>query len=261
MATGVIRAQLDLFQEVKTERAVDAVVREILDLIGAGQAATAVASARGAATRQRDEGAPADDPRRDRDSARRRRAGRRPGGTYVATIWIPESLSVAPESLNAEETFGALEARRLIEPRVAQLAALRGSTADFDAISATIELQRNHGGDWWRVTQGNILYHRLIWRAARNVELEKAMRSIYRKLSGPLYEVLRRDQDFKATEESIELHEETLEVIMRGDPDQIDEVMDRHLRYLEQRCEAMFGRAGCQAIPQFLLGSVTKEEQ
>jgi GntR family transcriptional repressor for pyruvate dehydrogenase complex len=182
------------------------------------------------------------------------------GGARVASIWIPESLSVGHRSLSADEAFAALEARRLIEPRVAQLAALRGTSPDFEAIRATIELQRSHEGDWWRVTQGNVLYHRLIWRTADNPELESAMRSIYRRLSGPLYEVLRRDQDFTATEESIRLHEETLHAIMRADPQEIDSVMDRHLSYLEQRCEAMYGRTRLRTIPRFLIGGDTQAD-
>jgi DNA-binding FadR family transcriptional regulator len=258
------RAQIDLFPKVKTERTVDAVVQELLDLIQAGRLPAksllpgerSLATAMGVSRRTirdaieilEDAGVLVVEP-----------GGG--GGTWVATIWIPESLSAGPEPLNADETFGLLEARRLIEPRVAQLAAMRGSTADFEAISATIELQRDHDRDWWRVTQGNVLYHRLIWRAARNPELEKAMRSIYRKLSRPLYEVLRRDQDFKATDESIRLHEETLEAIMRGEPAAIDKVMDRHLQYLEHRCEAMFGRARLPTIPPFLIGTATKEEE
>jgi GntR family transcriptional regulator, transcriptional repressor for pyruvate dehydrogenase complex len=262
VTTGVVRAQLDLFHEVKTERAVDAVVHEIVDLIQAGRlpAESLLPGERRLADAMRvsrrtirdaieilqDAGVLAVEP-----------GGG--GGARVATIWIPESLSAGPKSLNADETFGALEARRLIEPRVAQLAALRGSTSDFEAIRATIELQRTHKDDSWSVTQGNVLYHRLIWRAARNAELEQAMRSIYRKLSGPLYEVLRRDQDFEATDENIQLHEETLHAIMRGDPDEIDDVMDRHLQYLEQRSEAMFGRARLPSIPRFLI--TAKEAQ
>ena len=39
-----------------------------------------------------------------------------------------------------------------------------------------------HQSNWWQITQGNVLFHRLLWRAARNLELESAMRSIYRKL-------------------------------------------------------------------------------
>jgi DNA-binding FadR family transcriptional regulator len=108
---------------------------------------------------------------------------------------MPESLVGDREPPDAEKVFEALEARRVIEPRVAQLAALRGTTQDFDAIRKTIGLQRTNQSNWWQITQGNVLFHRLLWRAARNPELESAMRSIYRSLSGPLYSVLSHDED------------------------------------------------------------------
>jgi hypothetical protein len=41
---------------------------------------------------------------------------------------------------------------------------------------------------------------------------------------------------------------------MRGDPDAVEEVMDRHLRYLEERCESMYGRARIRDVPKFLIG-------
>ena len=69
-----------------------------------------------------------------------------------------------------------------------------------------------------------------------------------------LYSVLSHDQDHTATDESMELHIETLETVMRGDHAAIDEVMDRHLRYLESRCEEMFGRARLPQVPRFLTG-------
>jgi hypothetical protein len=39
--------------------------------------------------------------------------------------------------------------------------------------------------------------------------------------------------------------------VMRGNPDAVEEVMDSHLRYLEQRCESMYGRARIPAVPRF----------
>ncbi len=251
------RAQIDLFRTVKPERAVDAVVEQILDLIQAGRLrdqevlpgerrlATAMGvsrhTIREAIEILQDAGVLAVEP-----------GGS--GGTRVASIWMPESLVGDKEPLGAKTVFEALEARRVIEPRVAQLAALRGTTEDFDAIQATIELQRANQANWWQITQGNVLFHRLLWRTARNPELESAMRTIYRNLSGPLYDVLRHDQDSAATAESIDLHIETLDALKRGDPEVVEEVMDRHLHYLERRCEDMFGRARLPTVPQFLLG-------
>jgi DNA-binding FadR family transcriptional regulator len=251
------RAAVDLFAPVKTERAIDAVVREIVDLIQAGrlvdqQVLPGERRLAEAMSVSRNTIREAIEILTDAGVLAAETGGS--GGTRVASIWLPESLVVDVGPWAAETVFEALEARRVVEPRVAQLAALRGTSVDFEAIRGTIDLQRAHQSDWWQITQGNVLYHRLLWRAARNPQLESAMRAIYRQLSGPLYHVISHDRDSAATAESIDLHVETLEAVMRGDHDVIDEVMDRHLQYLEGRCEAMFGRVRFPTVPEFLTG-------
>ncbi|MDX6727897.1 MAG: hypothetical protein QOK49_2702 [Baekduia sp.] len=178
------------------------------------------------------------------------------GGTRIASIWIPDSLIDGPGDplSTAEDVFHVLEGRRVIEPRVAQLAALRGTDEDFRIMRETIELQRANQHDRWRVNQANAIFHRQLWRAGGNPELEAAMRSIYRRLSGAFLAALEQDETSDSTSVGIDLHEETLEAIMRGRPEEAEEVMDRHLAYLERRCEAAYGRARVPHIPGFLVG-------
>jgi DNA-binding FadR family transcriptional regulator len=178
------------------------------------------------------------------------------GGTRIASIWIPDSLIDGPGDplSTAEDVFHVLEGRRVIEPRVAQLAALRGTDEDFRIMRETIELQRANQNDRWRVNQANAIFHRQLWRAGGNPELEAAMRSIYRRLSGAFLAALEQDETSDSTSVGIDLHEETLEAIMRGRPEDAEEVMDRHLAYLERRCEAAYGRARVPHIPAFLVG-------
>lgn len=176
------------------------------------------------------------------------------GGARVTSVWIPDRLTKAPDPVSAGRIFAILEARRVIEPRVAQLAALRGTDADFTIMRETIELQREHQDDRLKVIQGNTLFHRQLWRAARNDELERAMRSIYRHLSHAFYEALELDRESASPAIGIELHEQTLGAVMRADQSEVDEVMDRHLAYLERRCEEAFGRSRVPPVPEFLLG-------
>lgn len=178
----------------------------------------------------------------------------RAGGTRIASIWIPDSLSGGPAELPTDELYQALEARRVIEPRVVQLAALRGTDDDFRIMRETIELQLANQRDAWRMAEGNVIFHRQLWRAAHNPDLEAAMRSIYRRLSGAFLRALSGDEKAEAARSSIDLHEETLEAVMRGRPDDVEEVMDRHLAWLERSCEATLGRARIPEMPQFLVG-------
>ena len=180
------------------------------------------------------------------------------GGTRIASIWIPDWLNGRPADLTTDELYQILEARRVIEPRVVQLAALRGTDADFRIMRETIELQHANQDDAWRMTEGNTIFHRQLWRAAHNPGLEAAMRSIYSRLSGSFLVALSGDEQAESARTSIILHEETLEAVMRGRPVDIEMVMDRHLAWLELSCEAALGRARIPKIPQFLWVSTVR---
>lgn len=175
------------------------------------------------------------------------------GGIRVASVWIPDSLGRERGATTPGEVFKVLEARRVIEPRVAQLAALRSTDEDIAVMQNTIDLQRNNREDRWKVNEGNTIFHRQLWRAAANPELELAMRSIYQRLSGVFFEALVRDDTSDAPDTAIVLHEETLQAIASGNAEATAEVMDRHLAYLERRCEDAFGRARIPDLPDFLL--------
>lgn len=175
------------------------------------------------------------------------------GGTRIASIWAPSaSWGDAGDTATVTQIFLALEARRLIEPRVAQLAALRGRDEDFCIMRETIDLQRANSQDQWRRIQGNAIFHRRLWRAAHNPQLESAMRSIYRCLSGAFLHALEQDVTSESPEIALDLHEATLSAVMRGSPDEIDQVMQGHLAYLERRCEIALGRARLPRTPDFL---------
>jgi GntR family transcriptional repressor for pyruvate dehydrogenase complex len=238
------RAGIGLFTPVVTGRAVSAVVDQIVDLICSGRLRDGellpgerqLAEAMSVSRRTLREASEVL-----QDAGVITVAPGPAGGARVASVWIPDGLTRAPDPVSAARVPMILEARRAIEPRVAQLAALRGSDEDFAIMRETIELQRAHQDDRLKVVQGNTLFHRQLWRAACNDELAQAMRSIYRHLSHAFYEALARDRESASTGIGIELHEETLAAVMHGDPARIDEVMDRHLAYLERRCQEAFG--------------------
>ena len=55
------------------------------------------------------------------------------GGIRVRSIWLPAEITEQGVPLSPDGVIEVLEARRTIEPRVAQLAALRATDADFAA--------------------------------------------------------------------------------------------------------------------------------
>src|SRR5438094_276772 len=86
------------------------------------------------------------------------------GGMYVRTELVPRTLLAERSELHVGEVSGVLEARRLLEPRVAQLAGLYATDEDFDAMQRTIDLQREHGADRDSFLQLDMRFHLAIAR-------------------------------------------------------------------------------------------------
>jgi GntR family transcriptional repressor for pyruvate dehydrogenase complex len=182
----------------------------------------------------------------------------RPGRQGNAEIiWIPEGLldtvGVVGE-LEADDIFRVLEARKTLEPRVAQLAAFRATDDDYLQLQESIDLLAAHAGDITRAAQAEQLFHRTMWRAARNSSLQTMMIGLEREL-GPIHDMmLRTPEDYSA---GIELHEATLAALKRGDPAEIEEEMYRHLGHFESIVADVLERTPHRKIPAFLLAGTS----
>jgi DNA-binding FadR family transcriptional regulator len=162
------------------------------------------------------------------------------GGMFVAGDVVPVELVRERSSLRLEEVADVLEARRLIEPGVAQLAARRASEADLEALERSIRAMREicergyTQDDEERFLQLDLQFHLALARATGNPTVAALMRSLLRQLE------IARDMAMHlplVPEWTIEIHERTLEAIRSGDPDLVAEVMDEHLSQLERTAE------------------------
>ncbi len=68
------------------------------------------------------------------------------GGMFVRSEVIPARVLAEATALRLSDVAGLLETRRLLEPRVAQLAALYGTKEDFEGLVRNVESQRNADG-------------------------------------------------------------------------------------------------------------------
>lgn len=174
----------------------------------------------------------------------------RGGGIQLVSMWVPDHFAEADEEeLRPADIFAGLEARRALEPRVVQLAALRATEPDYEALREAIELQKAAGDDTRKALQVDMLFHRRMWAAAGNAMLERLMGTILGQLAVPLDMAMRTSADKAA---AIEIHEHTLAALMRGDMGGIDTAMDEHMAYLEAICEDVFGRRRVRELPDFL---------
>jgi DNA-binding FadR family transcriptional regulator len=176
------------------------------------------------------------------------------GGMFVATELVPPELLATRRDMRIGEVAQVLEARRLLEPRVAQLAAAHAGEQDFAAMQKTIERQRELvGPDFLKhedlFLQLDMAFHLAVARATGNSTVVSLMRSLLGKLE------VARDMAMHAPtvpEWTIDIHERTLEAIRAADFDLIDEVMDEHLAQLEQMWERETGRGLIRPLPDFL---------
>lgn len=186
----------------------------------------------------------------------RRRPGRQ-GNAEIISIWIPEELIEKTDTvgeLEADDIFRVLEARKTLEPRIAQLAAFRATEDDFVELQNSIDLLAANRDDLTRAEQAELLFHRIMWRAARNSSLQSMMLSLETELA-PIHDMmLRTPEDYSA---GIELHTATLAALKRGDPAEIEAEMYRHLGHFESIVIDVLQRTPHRRMPAFLLAGTS----
>jgi GntR family transcriptional regulator, transcriptional repressor for pyruvate dehydrogenase complex len=176
------------------------------------------------------------------------------GGAFVINEVVPLSLIRDRRDLRIDEVSAVLEARRVLEPRVAQLASLYGTEDDFERLAAIIERQREAGQQSELLGQLDEHFHLAMAEATHNAEIVSLIRTLLDKL------VLAWDMDYRREPDpkrAIELHEETLRAIVGGDHAEIERVMDAHLSVLERQWESGSGRRRLREIPSFLRSQAT----
>jgi GntR family transcriptional regulator, transcriptional repressor for pyruvate dehydrogenase complex len=177
------------------------------------------------------------------------------GGIFVASELIPRELLRSRQEIRFGEIAGVLEARRLVEPRVAQLAAVHATEDDFAVMAQTIERQRELAASDDFLShedlflQLDLKFHLALARATRNATIVGLMRTLLRQLE------IARDMAMHAPlvpDWTIDIHERTLAAVRASDFALIDVVMDEHLAQLEQIWERETGRGLVRTLPDFL---------
>ena len=177
------------------------------------------------------------------------------GGIFVASDYVPIALLRSKSDLRLGEVAGVLEARRVVEPRVAQLAAINAREDDYARMQQIIDAQQTllAEGDVLdqedRFLQLDTQFHLRIASATGNSTIVSMMRMLLRRLE------IARDLALHEPPTAawvIDVHERTLAAIRSADHDHIERVMDEHLAAMEQAWERAPGRVLVRPIPAFL---------
>jgi DNA-binding FadR family transcriptional regulator len=168
------------------------------------------------------------------------------GGAVVLDNVVPREVLQRKSDLRVGEVGGVLEARRLLEPQVALLAARHAGAADLETMERTLDAQRRlAGAEEFLAVEDRFLaldlqFHLAIAKATGNSTVVSLMRSLLRRLE------IARDMALHhppVVEWSLGIHERTLEAIRDGDPEAIEAVMDEHLSALERTWERESGHS------------------
>jgi DNA-binding FadR family transcriptional regulator len=177
------------------------------------------------------------------------------GGISVNTGYVPIALVRSKSELRVSEVVGVLEARRLFEPRVAQLAALNAREEDYARLEEIVEAQRR------LLAQGDVLahedrflqldtqFHLRMARASGNSTIVEMMRMLLGRLE------IARDTTLHEPPIPawvIDVHERTIAAIRSGDHARIDRVMDEHLGAMEHSWERETDQKLVRPVPDFL---------
>ena len=172
------------------------------------------------------------------------------GGTFITSDLVPTTLLQDQMNLRVDQLSDVLEARRILEPRIAEAAAVRADQSDFDALARIISKQRQFEGDREHLMELDRRFHLGIAQATRNRMLVAQMKLLFRQLEIVRDMAVRGENE---SEWSIEIHERTRRAIMSRDLRLVDEVMDEHLDYLERLWERESGRGLMTGLPDFLV--------
>ncbi len=125
------------------------------------------------------------------------------------------------------------EARLIVEPMLARLAATRRTRRDLRALADTIEREKREG----HVSGSPIhhyQFHRILARAAKNPVIESTLNAVIDLLIGLLDLRARRRQEIAR---DTAFHRRLLAVIDAGDAGQAEKVMRQHIEHVQRRLE------------------------
>lgn len=167
------------------------------------------------------------------------------GGLFVISETIPPDLSGVPlPDLPLDDLESTLEARRLLEPHIARLAAMYGTPSDFERMRSAVQLSAetvkkfrgrkitDEGAQL--MTLASTRFNIAVARATQNPMLVKMMDVMLRRIELVRLLALRELPDISVSTHTLTA---SLTAIESGDPEQIDQATADRISVLEAAYE------------------------
>lgn len=155
-------------------------------------------------------------------------------GTFIGERSLTNELTSMPEVLTPPEAF---EARLVIEPQIAALAARRATPGQIDEMRRCLnQMQELDDFDQWAVWDERL--HRLVAKAAGNTLLLAIYDTIRESAPSGMRNIINRVFSSATRHESNVEHQRYIEAIANHDPATAESHMRAHLQAVKQ---IMFG--------------------
>jgi len=155
-------------------------------------------------------------------------------GTFIGERPLTTELSSMPEVLTPPEAF---EARLVIEPQLAALAARRATPGQIDDMRQCLHRMRElHDFEQWAVWDERL--HRLVAKAAGNTLLLAVYDTVRESAPSGMRNIVNRVFSSTTRDESNIEHQRYVEAIADHNPERAESCMRAHLQAIRQ---IMFG--------------------
>lgn len=172
------------------------------------------------------------------------------GGIFITSERIPPELCGLPlPELPIQDIASVLEARRMIEPHVARLAAAYGTPADFEAMRSAVRLSEETDAKYRkrRVTEEGVQlmtiastrFNLAVARATQNSVVVQMMEILLRRMEQVRMLAVRELADITLSTRTLA---SSLAAIESGDPEEIDRATIERIGLLEAAWERATGQ-------------------
>ncbi len=142
------------------------------------------------------------------------------------------------QKLDRNYMFDLLHSRQIIEPALAEAAALKRTQEDIDILVEDLEILSDFEGDFKSLAKFDMHFHLDIARASKNnflpLILEPVLMNMMPEVKSFIYETVADARD-----DAYANHKEILEAIIAGDSGKAKNAMMQHLKIAETNLEKM----------------------
>ena len=153
-------------------------------------------------------------------------------------IEIMPRRGIVVKGIDRDEVMALIEARHMIEPLVAALAAVRATDAELAAMRATLERIAAClvSGDGEQFMSIDLEFHRMLAAAARNKAISEFLAGMHEQCARVYFlSVSTNHHDLRIMDE----HQDVFAALVRRDPDGASAAMRKHIDSLRNNVRAI----------------------